>query len=110
LAEKRKTAEKTKILAAFARAKSSVEQEEKISGKPSLVTALAEDVSVRDIQPFGLVLAEPETEEDVALPSQIPLPEARPLIETAVADQKPAEEKPVARKNRDNMDDGKDDA
>jgi hypothetical protein len=103
--EKSKNAEKAKIVAAFARAKSSVEREEKISGKPSLVTALVEDVPAHDLQPFGLVLANPETEEDVALPSQIPLPEARPLIETVVIEQKPAEEKPVARRNLDNKED-----
>lgn len=93
-AKENKKAEKAKIVAAFARAKSSMEQEEKISSKPSLVTALVEDVSTSDIQPFGLVLAKPETEDDVALPSQIPLPEARPLIEVVVTDQNPAEEKP----------------
>jgi hypothetical protein len=102
-AEEKQKAEKEKIAAAFARAKSSVEEEEKISGKPSLVTALVEDVSTRDIPPFGLVLAKPEaelvlakpeTEEDLALPSQIPLPEARPLIETIVTDEEPADEKP----------------
>jgi hypothetical protein len=103
-AEKSKKAEKAKILAAFARAKSSVELEEKINGTPSLVTALVEDVSVRSIQPFGLVLAKPETDEDVALPSQIPLPEARPLIETVVVEQKPADEKPVARRSLDKKD------
>jgi hypothetical protein len=107
LAENKK-AERAKILAAFARAKSSVEQEEKISGTPSLVTALAEDVPTRDIQPFGLVLAKPETEEDAALPNQIPLPEARPLIETVVIERKPAEEKPGLRRNLDNKDNGKD--
>jgi hypothetical protein len=85
-----------------------VEREEKISGKPSLVTALVEDVPARDLQPFGLVLAKPETEEDVALPSQIPLPEARPLIETVVIEQKPADEKPVARRNLDNKDNKED--
>ena len=100
-AEEKKKTEQAKIAAAFALAKSSVEQEEKISGKPSLVTALVEDVSVRDMPPFGLVLAKPETEEDVALPSQIPLPEARPLIETVVIDQEPDDEKPVARKKLD---------
>ncbi|CAN7314800.1 DUF2778 domain-containing protein [Rhizobium sp. LjRoot254] len=102
--EKSRNAEKAKIVAAVARAKSSVEREEKISGKPSLVTALLEDVPVRSLQPFGLVLAKPETEEDVALPSRIPLPEARPLIETVVIEQKPADEKPVARRNLDNKD------
>ena len=103
-AEKRKKAERAILMAAFARAKSSVKHEEKISGKPTLVTALLEDVSTRGIPPFGLVLAEPETEEDVALPSQIPLPEARPLIETVVIEQKPADEKPVARGNLDKKD------
>jgi hypothetical protein len=104
-AEKSKNAEKAKIVAAFARAKSSVEREEKISGKPSLVTALVEDVPARDLQPFGLVLAKPETEQGVALPSQIPLPEARPLIETVVIEQKPTDEKPVARRNLDSKED-----
>ena len=108
LAEKKKKAERAILMAAFARAKSSVEQEEKISGKPTLVTALVEDVSTRDIPPFGLVLAKPETEEDVALPSLIPLPEARPLIETVVIEQKPADEKPVARRKLDNKDDKQD--
>jgi hypothetical protein len=107
-AEKSRNAEKAKIVAAFARAKNAVEREEKISGKPSLVTALVEDVPARDLQPFGLVLAKPETEEDVALPSQIPLPEARPLIETVVIEQKPADEKPVARRNLDNKDNKED--
>jgi hypothetical protein len=104
-AEENKKAEKAKILAAFALAKSSVEQEEKITGKPSLVTALVEDVPTRDMPPFGLVLAKPEEEEEeVALPSQIPLPEARPLIETVVTDRQPADEKPVARKKLDDKD------
>lgn len=103
-AEEKKKAEKAKMEAALALARNSVEQEEKISGKPSLVTALVEDVPTRDIPPFGLVLAKPETEEELALPSQIPLPEARPLIETVVTDQAPADEKSVARKNLDGKD------
>ena len=107
LAEKSKKAEKAIISAALARAKRSLEREEAITGKPILVTALAEDVSVRDTQPFGLVLAEPESEE-AALPSQVPLPEARPLIETVVIEQKPAEEKPVAGKKRDKTHDKED--
>jgi hypothetical protein len=101
-AGERKKAERAKVLAAYARAKSSVEREEKISGKPSLATALVEDVPIRDIQPFGLVLAKPQTEQDVALPSQIPLPEARPLIDTVNTDQKPVDEKPVMRRELDN--------
>jgi len=104
-AQERKKLEKEKLLAAFARAKRSVEQEEKLGGQPTLVTALAEDIPVRSLQPFGLVLAKPETDEDAALPSQIPLPEARPLIETVAIDPKPADEKPVARGTLDNKDD-----
>jgi hypothetical protein len=108
LAEEKRKVEKAKIAAAFALARSKVEEEEKISGKPSLVTAMVEDVSTRDIPPFSLVLAEPETEEDTDLPSQIPLPEARPLIDKAAIDQKPADEKPAARKKLDGKDDKKD--
>ena len=104
LAEENRKAGKAKIAAALALAKNSVEQEEKISGEPSLVTALAEDVPTRDIPPFGLVLTKPETEEDAALPSEIPLPEARPLIETVDTDQEPADEKPVALKNLEDKD------
>lgn len=108
-AEEKKKIENAKLAAAFARAKSSVEQDEKISGKPSLVTALVENLPTRDLPPFGLVLTKPETEDpgtedDLALPDQIPLPEARPLIETVVTDQKPDDEKPVARKNLDGKD------
>ena len=101
MAEKSRNAEKARIVAALARAKSAVEQQKKISGKPSLVTALLEDVPTRELQPFGLVLAKPETEEDAALPNQIPLPETRPLIEKVVIEQTPAAEKPVARENLD---------
>jgi hypothetical protein len=108
LAEESKRAAKAKIVAALARAKSAVQQVETLSVKPSLVTALVEDIPVRDIQPFGLVLAEPKNEEDVALPSQVPLPEARPLIERVDTDQKPAEEKPAVRSRRDKTDDAKD--
>lgn len=103
-AEESKKAEKAKKLAAFVPSRDSVRQEDQIGSKPSLVTALVEDVPVRDLQPFGLVLATPETEEDALLPSRIPLPEARPLIETVVIDQKPADEKPVARRNLDKKD------
>lgn len=99
--EESRNAEKAKIVAAFARAKRTVEQEGKITAKPSLATAMLDDGSARDIQPFGLVLATPETEEHVALPSQIPLPEARPLMEKVVVEQKPADEKPVARRTLD---------
>lgn len=108
-AEKSKKAEKAIIAAALARAKRSAEREEAITGKPkpTLVTALVEDVSVRDTQPFGLVLAKPETEDEV-VPSRIPLPEARPLIETVVIEQKATEEKPVIRAKRAKEVDAKD--
>jgi hypothetical protein len=104
LAEEKAKAGQAKIVAAIALVKNSVEQEEKISGKPPLVAALVEDVPTRSIPPFGLVLAKADTEEDLALPSQIPLPEARPLIETVVTDQQPTDEKSVARKNLDGKD------
>ena len=108
LAEESKRAAKAKTLVALALARSAEQQDEKLSVKPSLVSALVEDIPVRDIQPFGLVLAEPKNEEDVALPSQVPLPEARPLIERVDTDQKPAEEKPAVRSRRDKTDDEKD--
>jgi len=114
LAEKsKKAAEKAQVAAAYARAKRLAEREVVITDKSTLVTALVEDVPVRDAQPFGLVLAKPETEDAAALPSQIPLPQARPLIETVVTEQKPADaepadEKPVARDKRDKKDDDKD--
>lgn len=105
LAEKGRKAEKARLMAAaYMRAKRLVERQETISGTPSLVTAMLENVPTRELQPFGLVLAKPETDEDVALSGQIPLPEARPLIETVVIEQKPDDEKPVVRKNLDNKD------
>ena len=110
LSEKSKKAEKIIMAAALARATRSVKLEEVTAAKPSLVTALVEDVDVRDTQPFGLVLAKPETEEELALPSSIPLPEARPLIETVVIEQKPTDEEPALRAKRDKQDDAKDTA
>lgn len=108
LAEKSRNAEKGKLVAAYALAKRSVQREEKASGKPTLVTALVENVSARDLQPFGLVLAQPETEQDAAPLFQIPLPAARPLIETVVIDEKPVDENPVARKILDDKDNKED--
>ena len=108
LAEKRRKAEKAIVVAALAKAETPAERSETTAARPALVTALVEDIPVRDIQPFGLVLAKPETEEEVALPSAIPLPQARPLIETVAVEQKPAEEKPTARSKRDKQDDGSD--
>lgn len=101
-AVKREKAKALMIEAAFARAERSVEQEKAISGEPTLVTALLpDDVSARkDIQPFGLVMKKPEAEEEEIL-GEIPLPEARPALETVTIEKKPEEEKPVARTKRD---------
>lgn len=110
-AVKREKAKAAMIEAAFARAERSVEQEKAIAGRPAMVTALVEDVSARkDIQPFGLVMAKPETEEeDETILSEIPLPEAKPALETVVIERKPAEEKPVARTKREKKNDREED-
>lgn len=105
-AVKREKAKAALIEAAYARAERSVEQEKAITGQPAMVTALVEDTSARkDIQPFGLVMQKPETEEENIL-SQIPLPESKPALET-VAIEKPVveEEKPVARNKREKVKD-----
>lgn len=100
-AVKREKAKALLIEAAFARAERSVEKEKAITGQPTLVTALLPENSARkDIQPFGLVMQKPETEEENLL-SEIPLPEAKPALETVTIEQKPEEEKPVARTKRD---------
>ncbi len=108
---KREKAKALMLEAAFARAERSVEQEKAISGQPALVTALLpSDTSARkDIQPFGLVMKKPETDEDMIL-GEIPLPETRPALETVTIERKPVEEKPVARaKPEEAKDDGKED-
>lgn len=97
-ADKRKSAEEARILTAFARVKRSVDREQTIDGSSSLVTALVEDVPVESPQPFDLVLAKQEEDETLALPGEVPLPEARPLIETARPDPVPTEEKPALRR------------
>jgi hypothetical protein len=110
-AVKREKAKAAMIEAAVARAERSVEQEKAITGQPTLVTALVEDVSARkNIHPFGLVMEKPEEEEENLL-TEIPLPEAKPALET-VAIEKPVEEKPVARTQREEAKDtaGKDKA
>ncbi|MFC6445967.1 DUF2778 domain-containing protein [Shinella zoogloeoides] len=103
-AVKREKAKALMLEAAFARAERSVEEEKAISGQPTLVTALLpSDTSARkDIQPFGLVMKKPETEadEDMIL-GEIPLPEAKPALETVTIERKPVEEKPVARTKAD---------
>jgi hypothetical protein len=121
--DKRRKEEKAIRTAAMTRALRLVDREATITEKSTLVTALAEDVPFQELQPFGLVLAKPETEDELALPSQVPLPEARPLIERAVvedepvaekisnekpADEKPADEKPASRAKRDKKDEAKD--
>ncbi|HEV7248553.1 MAG TPA: tlde1 domain-containing protein [Shinella sp.] len=99
-AVKREKAKAALIEAAYARAERSVEQEKAITGQPAMVTALVEDTSARkDIQPFGLVMQKPQTEEDNIL-SQIPLPEAKPALETVAIEKPVVEEKPVARNKR----------
>lgn len=101
MVEKRRKAEEAAVLAASVAAKNAVEQQEKLTGKPALVTALVEDVPLESAQPFDLVLAKEEAEADegeaFALPSQIPLPETKPLIETVAPEQKPSDDKPAAR-------------
>ncbi|WP_411032586.1 DUF2778 domain-containing protein [Shinella sp. BYT-45] len=108
-AVRREKAKALMIEAAFARAERAVEKEKAITGQPAMVTALVEDVSARkDVQPFGLVMKKPEAEEDNIL-SQIPLPEAKPALETVAIERKPAEEeKPVARTRREKKDDRED--
>lgn len=99
-AVKREKAKAAMIEAAIARAERSVEDEKRITGQPTMVTALVEDVSARkDIQPFGLVMQKPETEEENLL-SEIPLPEAKPALETVTIEKPVVEEKPVARAKR----------
>ena len=107
-AARREKAKAVMLEAAFARAERSVAKEKAISGEPALVTALLpEDTSARkDIQPFGLVMAKPDAEEELLL-GQVPLPEARPALETVTIERKPAEEKPVARVRRDEKRKGK---
>ncbi len=101
-AVKREKAKALMLEAAFARAERSVEQEKAVSGQPTLVTALLpDDTSPRkDIQPFGLVMKKPEAEEEDSILGEIPLPEAKPALETVTIERKPAEEKPVARSKR----------
>lgn len=107
-AVKREKAKAALIDAAVARAERSVEQEKAITGQPTMVTALLPDESARkEIQPFGLVMQKPETDEESLL-SEIPLPEAKPALETVTIERKPVEEKPVARTKPERQDDKED--
>ena len=100
-AVKREKAKAAMIDAAVARAERRIEHERAISGTPSMMTALVENVSLRDEnarKPFAMVMADPQASED-AIAGTIPLPEARPALEAVVV-EKPVEEKPVARTPR----------
>ena len=102
-AVKREKAKALMLEAAFARAERSVQEEKAINGQPTLVTAmLPDDTSARkDIQPFGLVMKKPELDAEDTVIGEIPLPEAKPALETVTIERKPVEEKPVARTKRD---------
>lgn len=104
LAEQKKKAEQTRVAAA-AQATKVVAQASTTPEAPSMAAALLEDTSKADMKPFNLVLAKPDAEEEMALPSVIPLPEAKPLIETASLERKPVEDKPSAPKTLDSQDD-----
>lgn len=98
LAEKQKREESARLLAMSAPRISPAQAEEKTDEKPAVVTALVEDVPVKDMEPFNLVMASPEEEETFALPSEVPLPETKPQIGKATADRKASDEKPVLGK------------
>lgn len=63
--------------------------------RAAMVTALVEDVPLATMQPFDLVLSEDDAEETLALPGDVPLPEARPARETAALP--PPEDLPRSR-------------
>ena len=100
LAEQRRKEEAALLVASATPAKRLAVPAETAVAKPSIVTALVEDVPVQDTQPFGLVLSKKESEDGdaFALPSQIPLPETKPQLERAAVAPKPQEEKPAVRK------------
>lgn len=77
-----------------------------LGNKPAVVAALVEDVPLPSNQPFDLVLADQETEgaDELVLPSDVPLPAARPLIDMMTTGPKPASIKPPARKATDGKD------
>jgi hypothetical protein len=106
LTEQKKKAEQARIAAAqTARTSKMVASAETTNDTPSMAAALVEDTPKTDLQPFNLVLAKPETEEELTLPTVVPLPEAKPLIETASLEREPAAEKPIAPKTLDSQDD-----
>lgn len=98
-AVKREKAKAAMIEVAIARAERTAEEERAVSGNPALMTALVEPVSLRDdkaAKPFALVMADPKIIEEDEI-GEIPLPEARPALETVRVEEKPVEEKPLAR-------------
>lgn len=105
LADKAEKADRVTLVAAAAPAKPSpLFQGQAIAAGSSLMTALVEDLPTRSAQPFDLVLDEGKTEQDFALPSVIPLPEARPSVAKVIPDATPAPQKPSIRKNTDTPD------
>lgn len=103
-AERRKKAEEERRLALSQPAARTIDRQEWTSGKATIATALVEDVPVREIQPFALVLANPDgkdaddgDEPELALPSEVPLPVSRPPVERAVPGQKPDDALPAMR-------------
>lgn len=94
--------DKVTLMASAAPVRALSAQMPKVEGSPTLVTALVEDVTKPEIQPFDLVLAKTEEDEQLALPDEVPLPETRPATETILSSPKPAPaEKPVARETID---------
>lgn len=101
LADKREKADRVPVLASAMETKTAAAPLPSLTGKPAVVAALVEDVPLEEAtQPFDLVLAkgEGEDEEDLALPTDVPLPEARPRIEATLPAGKPAETKPASAK------------
>jgi hypothetical protein len=108
LAEQKKKAEEARIAAAtqVARKTMALASAETTNDAPSMAAALVEDTPKTDLQPFNLVLAKPESEDEMALPGVVPLPEAKPLIETASLEREPAKDRPRAPKTLDSQEDG----
>jgi hypothetical protein len=97
LAEQKKKAEQARISAAAEKAKATA-LAAATTETPSMAAAMLEDTTKTDTQPFNLVLAKPEIDGETALPREVPLPDARPLVETASIERKPADDKPAAPK------------
>lgn len=97
-AVKREKAKALMIETAVARAEQAAGKERALSGETSMMTALVENVSLRDdkaAKPFAMVMADPARQAEEPIIGEIPLPEARPALEAVVV-EKPAEPKPAA--------------